>query len=51
MFEFAPFAFVGNDKRRIVSGPPTQAPAGESLTAMARRWSEVKIGDALVLRW
>jgi hypothetical protein len=24
---------------------------GESLTAMARRWSEVKVGDGLVLRW
>src|SRR5262249_44108547 len=24
---------------------------GESLTAMAQRWSEVKVGDALVLRW
>jgi hypothetical protein len=24
---------------------------GESLTVMAQRWSEVKVGDALVLRW
>jgi hypothetical protein len=24
---------------------------GDDLTTMARRWSEVKIGDALVLRW
>lgn len=24
---------------------------GEGLTAMARRWSGVKVGDALVLRW
>jgi hypothetical protein len=24
---------------------------GDGLTAMARSWSEVKIGDALLLRW
>jgi hypothetical protein len=24
---------------------------GEDLAAMARRWSEVKVGDALLLRW
>jgi hypothetical protein len=24
---------------------------GDGLTVMARRWSEVKVGDALVLRW
>jgi hypothetical protein len=24
---------------------------GEGLTTMARRWSEVEVGDALVLRW
>jgi hypothetical protein len=40
---------TNNVKRVLANTAPTTA--GESLTAMARRWSEVKIGDALLLRW